>query len=91
MEVKIITYDKKNLEFTVAGCDQSLLQYLVGRLTSNNNVQFAAQKTEHPLVGEPQLIVRTKSEDPLNIVLKELEQLREKLSSFEKEFKHALS
>lgn len=90
MEVKIINNEKKALEFEVSDCDQSIFNYLVEKLNKKSDVEFAAYKLDHPTIGSPRMVIRTKKEDALDLVLDELENLKKELTLFRKEFKNAV-
>jgi DNA-directed RNA polymerase subunit L len=90
MKVNITNLEKKLLEFEVSDCDVSILNYLVHRLNQNKQVEFAAYKMGHPLIGLPKMIVRTKNDDALDVVLEELKTIGDELSTFRKEFENAV-
>ncbi len=90
MEIKILSNEKKVLEFEVDGCEQSILNNLAERLNKKNDVEFAAYKVDHPIVGSPKMIVKTKKGNPLDLVLEELESLGDEIATFRKEFKNAV-
>lgn len=90
MEVKILSNEKKTLEFEVSMCEPSILNYLVERLNKKSDVEFAAYKLDHPILSSPKMVVKTKKENALDLVLEELESLGAELSAFRKEFKNAV-
>ena len=90
VEVKVISNEKKSLELEVSGCEQAVLTYIVEKLNKNSDVEFAAYKVDHPIIGSPKMIVKTKKENALDLVLEELENLGKELATFRKEFKNAV-
>jgi DNA-directed RNA polymerase subunit L len=87
MEVKIISNEKKNIEFEVDGVDQIIIRMLIERLNADKEVEFAAYKVEGFHSGPPRAVVRTKSKDALTLVLNKLETLQEDFADFRKQFK----
>lgn len=90
MDVNILVNDKKTVEFEVVGSDHTIPRLLVEKLNADANVEFAACKQDHPLVGHPKVIVKTKKGDAINVVVDALEELKDDLSSFKTKFKDAM-
>ena len=86
MKVNILVQEKDTLELELVDSDQSLAQILAERLSADPRVEFAAHKMEHPLIGSPKLIVRSKKGDPAKIVLEKIEEIKKDVSEFRKEF-----
>ena len=61
MEVKVLREKTHELEIELIGESHTLCNLLVDRLNSNEKVEFAAYKVEHPLVSNPLLYVRVSS------------------------------
>ncbi len=59
MEIRIIREEENVLEFELPSEDHTFCNLLVNILNKNPHVRFAAYKIEHPLIGVPQIIVRT--------------------------------
>lgn len=87
MEVNILNCEKTSLEFEISGADHTIPELLTSRLSENSGVEFVSYKVEHPLVGKPRIIVKTKSKDALEVTLKALEELRGEVSEFRKAFR----
>ncbi len=86
MAVKILKQEKNILELDLGEVDQSLALIIVRRLNETKGVEFAACKKEHPIIGTPHLIVRTKTSDPVKLVGKVLEELKTEVAEFRKQF-----
>ncbi|VVC01924.1 DNA-directed RNA polymerase subunit L [uncultured archaeon] len=86
MAVKFIVKEKNTIEIEVSGVDTSLLNLLVEKLNNTSGVEFAAYKSEHPLIGSPKLIVKTKSADAATVTVKALEEIKDETQEFKKKF-----
>jgi DNA-directed RNA polymerase subunit L len=86
MEVRILVNEKNTLELEFVGGDQSLAQILADKLNSDKDVEFASFKVEHPIIGFPKLLVRTKKGDPSKLVLEKLAEIKSEVADFRKQF-----
>jgi DNA-directed RNA polymerase subunit L len=86
MEIKILSEEKNSIELDFGSVDQSLAQYLAEKLNADKDVEFAACKVDHPIIGYPRLILRTKKGDPKKIVLEKLEEIRKEVVEFKTKF-----
>ncbi len=86
MTVKILKQDKNTLEIDLGEIDQSLAVILVEKLNETKGVEFAAYKREHPIIGTPHLIVKTKGSDPAKVVGKILGEIHKEVTEFRKQF-----
>jgi len=86
MPVKILKQEKNVLELDLGEIDQSLASIMVQRLNEMKGVEFAAYKKEHPVIGTPHLVVKTKTSDPVKIVEKVLDDLKGEVAEFRKQF-----
>ncbi len=86
MEVKILVNEKNTLELELSEVDQSLAQLLAEKLSSEKSVDFAAFKLEHPIIGNPKIILKTKKGDPEKLVLEKLEEIKKDVADFKKHF-----
>jgi DNA-directed RNA polymerase subunit L len=87
MEIKMLKNEKNVAEFEMVGADIALPQLLVAKLNGEKDVEFAAFKKEHPLVGHPIVIVKTKKKDALGLVMDKVEEIKEEVEEFKKQFK----
>jgi DNA-directed RNA polymerase subunit L len=86
MDVKIIKKEKNVVELEFDGADQSLAQVLAEKLNQDKDVEFAAYKVDHPLVGLPRLIVKTKKGDAEKLLLSKLDEIKKEVADFRKQF-----
>lgn len=86
MEVKILLSEKNVLEMELGGADLALGQLLAEKLSAEKDVEFAAAKMEHPLVGSVKLIVKTKKSEPSKLVLEKLDEIKGEVSDFRSKF-----
>jgi DNA-directed RNA polymerase subunit L len=86
MEVKVLLNEKNTLELELGNADQSLGQLLAEKLSAEKDVEFAASKVEHPLLGSVKLMVKTKKGDPAKLVLEKLDEIKSEVSDFRKKF-----
>ncbi len=87
MEVNILNYEKTTLEFELVGAERAIPEMLTNKLSENSGVEFVSYKVEHPLIGNPKIIVKTKTKDALELTLTAVEDIREEVSQFRKAFK----
>lgn len=89
MEVKILSNEKGVLEFEMVGMDVAIPELLVAKLNEEKGVEFAGFKKEHPIIGNPKIIVRTKKKDPTDLVIEKIDEILGEVEEFRKEFKPA--
>lgn len=77
------------LELELKGVDNSISQLLTELLNSDKDVEFAAYKSSPAADSQHQLVVKTKKGDPIDLVIEKLEQIREQVADFRKQFKDA--
>lgn len=87
MDVTVLNNDKNTLELEINGSDISFANLLVEKLNSDKSVEFAAVKTDHPVLGNPKIIVKTKKKDPADVLGEKLEEIKEDLDKFRTQFK----
>ncbi len=87
MEVNILNHEKTSLEFELIGVEHTIPELLTNKLSANAAVEFVSYKVEHPLVGKPKIIVKTKSKDALEVTLSAIEDIKEEIAEFKKAFK----
>jgi len=86
MTIKIIRNEKNVLEIDLGEIDQSLARVIAEKLNETKGVEFAACKVQHPVVGTPYLVVKTKGADPAGLVTKKLEEIKKEVTEFKKQF-----
>ncbi|VVB73981.1 DNA-directed RNA polymerase subunit L [uncultured archaeon] len=70
VEVKVDMKDKHHAEITFVGEDLSMVQAIRKVLIESDDVSFAGVILEHPEVGHPTLVVKTKKGNPATLVAK---------------------
>lgn len=90
MQVNVLSNDKKMVEIEIAECDGAIPRMLVEELNKDKNVEFAAYKKDHPALAWPRIVVRTKKEEPLEVVIEKLEIIKKEIVDFQKQFKEAI-
>jgi DNA-directed RNA polymerase subunit L len=87
MEIKIIKSEKNELEVEFGGADTSIPMLLVSRLNEDKGVEFAGFKKDHPIVGHPRVLLKTKKKDAAELLLEKLDELKTEVETLKKEFK----
>ncbi|MFH1785743.1 MAG: RpoL/Rpb11 RNA polymerase subunit family protein [Candidatus Micrarchaeota archaeon] len=86
MDVKVLVNDKNIIELDLGKTDQSLAQLLVEKLNEDSDVEFASYKVEHPITATPKIYLRTKKGDPSKLLLEKLDEIKNEVSDFKKQF-----
>jgi len=87
MELNILE-DKKNiLRFELKGEGHTLCNALKNELIKNKDVEYATYNIEHPLIGIPEMVIKTKVKTPRDAVKKAIEDLSKANKAFAEEFK----
>ncbi len=89
MEVKILNYEKSTLEFEIIGIDSTIPELITDRLSENDSIEIVSYKIDHPLTGNPRMIVKTKSEDALELTIKTIDEIMKDIATLKKEFKQS--
>jgi DNA-directed RNA polymerase subunit L len=88
MELKVLEESKGTLRVEIIGEDHTLANALRKELWSDSHVQIAGYDIEHPLVGNPVLVVETDGkEDPKKALVAAAERLKKMNSEFLVKFK----
>ncbi|MBC7110457.1 MAG: DNA-directed RNA polymerase subunit L [Archaeoglobi archaeon] len=90
MEVKIISKNDNELKMEIRGEDHTLLNLLRTNLLEYPSVEEVWYDIAHPMVSNPVLYLKTKDEDPLELLKKVLKVLKEDLNELERDFREAL-
>ncbi|MBW2988158.1 DNA-directed RNA polymerase subunit L [Candidatus Woesearchaeota archaeon] len=88
MELKILEDKKKLLRFEIKGEGHTLCNALKNELIKDSNVEYATYNIAHPLIGIPEMIVKTKQGTPRDAIIKAIERLRKRNKSFISAFKN---
>jgi len=89
VELKINAKSDKYWEVELVGEDRSLPNMIAEALHGNSDVEFAASILEHPTIGSPKIIIRTKNKKAGDALLKAIEEVEEQLKEFKTKFKKA--
>ena len=87
MELKVNAKNDKYWEVEFVGEDRSIPNMIVESLHTNSDVEFAACMTDHPVVGSPKLIIRTKSKTVKNALDKAIADVEEQVKDFKSKVK----
>jgi len=86
VEVKIIEMGEDYVKLLIKGEDHTFLNLLQHHLLEDESVVIAKYHISHPLVGEPELYVKTNGKNPLEAIreanekiIKECEELLSQL------------
>ncbi len=77
------------VEIEITDCDGAIPRMLVEELNKDKDVEFAAYKKDHPALAWPRVVLRTKKADPLELIIEKLENIKEEIADFQKQFKGA--
>jgi len=83
LKLKVVKKDKNFLEMFLEGEEHSFPNLLRETLLEDDDVEFASYVIEHPQVGSPKLIVRTKSKTPESAIKSALKKIEKRASDFE--------
>jgi len=87
MEVEIIKSEKDYAEIAIKGEDIGFINAINELLFEDADVEFAAYRLDHPIVGAPVLMVRMKKGSPISALRTAVKKLKKQAS----DFKDALS
>ncbi len=68
MDVKVVEMEKNYVRLIVKGEDHTFLNLLQHYLLENEAVVIAKYHIPHPLVGEPELFVKTNGKNPIQVI-----------------------
>jgi len=82
LEIRVLEKTGRSLELEVKGEGHTLLNMLVDFLNRRPDVEYASYVIEHPLVGTPRLLIRTKNRDPVEVLDEALDEIEKLLNTF---------
>ena len=82
MKLRVVKKDKNFLEVVLEGEEHSFPNLLRETLLEDGDVEFASYVIEHPQLGNPRLIVRTKGKAPETVIKSALKKIEKKASDF---------
>ena len=68
MEIKIVDIGEDYVKLIVRGEDHTFLNLLQHYLLEDEHVVIAKYNIPHPLIGEPELFVKTNGKNPLEAI-----------------------
>ncbi len=77
MEVKVVEMGENYLRLLVKGEDHTFLNLLQHYLLEDEDVVIAKYDIPHPLVGEPELFVKTNKKSPIEAIKRANERIVE--------------
>lgn len=87
MKLKILKEKNETMEIEIEGERHGFPNALVSSLQSDSSVELAAYKVEHPLIGNPKIIIKVKKgKDPRQALKAAAESLSKDLKEFDKKF-----
>lgn len=85
MELKIVESGKNKLIVELKGEDHAFCNALKKELWNDEHVKAAAYNIDHPLVGEPKIIVETDGkEEPKDALVAAAKRLKKEVDNFSK-------
>lgn len=86
MEINILEESAKKMIFEVKGENHTLCNALKKALWGNKHVKVATYSVDHPLTGEPKIIVETDGEvKPKKAVMEAADRLQKEMEKLRKE------
>ena len=89
MKLNVRTMEPNYLELEIEGEDIGLPNALREILIEDKDVEFAACKNEHPQVGAPLLMLRTKTKKAIDVLEGAVDKLKKEAKAFNAELKTA--
>ena len=87
MKITILEDKKNKISMKITGESSTLIGALKKELWNDSNVKIAAYNIDHPLVGQPTLIVETSNEEPRKAIEKALKSLDKTLGKIQESAK----
>jgi len=91
MRINILKKTGNEMEFELEGEGHTFCNVLRKELLNDPNVEYAAYRIDHPLVGVPVFYVRTKGKDPIEALIDATNRIRKSTEEFMEKFKKAVS
>lgn len=88
MEINIIEEDKKKMIFELKGENHTLSNLLEKELWKDEDVKAAGYNVEHPLIGNPKMVVETNGKKTAREAVEDaIKRLKKQNADFQKVFK----
>ena len=91
MDLKTIKKTKTELEIEVIDENETLLNPIVHVLSENDDIEYAACMTDHPLASSRRLFIRMKKGSPEEAFKKAVKYLGDEIKKFRKNFETSKS
>ena len=82
MEIKVLENKKNRMVVELPGETHTFANLIRNLLWNDKDVNVAAYRVEHPLVGKPQLMIETKKGEPKKALLKAAESMKKLSKEF---------
>ncbi|MCX6769328.1 MAG: DNA-directed RNA polymerase subunit L [Candidatus Micrarchaeota archaeon] len=89
MDIEIVKSEKNYVEIQVLGDDYGVAAAIKELLLDDKDVEFAAYRVDHPQIGKPILMVRTKEGNPISSIKYAIKKLRKQATDFKDAIKEA--
>jgi DNA-directed RNA polymerase subunit L len=89
MELEIIKSEKNYVEIQVIGDDYGIAASVKEMLLEDKDIEFAAYRMDHPQIGKPVLMVRTKEGNPVSAIKYAVKKLKKQATEFKDAIKEA--
>ena len=86
MQIEVLEKEKNKLKVKFSEIDYGLLSVISDQLWKEKSVDIAGFKLDHPQVGEPVFILKTKGKDAKTIWNSAIDKISEEVKDMEKEF-----
>lgn len=87
MEIKARKIEPKYVEIELVGEDIAFADAIKEILLQYKDVEFAAARLEHPQIGNPVIMLRTKSKDAMQLLQDAVAKLKKDAEDFRSAFK----
>jgi DNA-directed RNA polymerase subunit L len=82
MDIEILKNEKDYVEVAIKGEDIGFINAITELLFEDADVEFAAYRLDHPIVGAPVLMVRMKKGSPVSALRTAVKKLKKQASDF---------
>lgn len=89
MNLDVKKLEKNYIEIALVDEDISLADSLREIVTNDKDVEFASARLEHPQIGHPVLAIRTKTKDPIDLLIDAAAKLKIEADEFKDALKAA--
>ena len=86
MELKILNKTKNEFEIEITGENETIINPIVHLLSQNEDVEYAACMSDHPLTDKRVLFIRMKKGSAEDVLKKTVKQLTDEYKKFGKNF-----